>query len=307
MNFAELSATQLLQLPREQTVFLFPVGALEDHGPHLPLGLDLLEARGLAQALGARIESELPGWKAVLLPEAALSVDAQTSALALTQRPHVVRDHLVDSCLKLERAGFRHFVVVTGTLGPRQLSTLEDAGRLFHRRIRGFGLLSRLLGRGSAKATLVCAQSALVSRQEAFRSPLWPEAPEHGGARDTSVALHLAPALVGTGWQALGPLDRAARGLGHAWRLRSGQVSGYVGNPSQASAEKGRARLEADTDTLVPKLRAVWSGSNPDLVFRSWDSIFPPNRSFFKAWVLALALVTLIGAWVYLNVQVLTQ
>lgn len=38
------------QLPVQQTVAILPTGAIEAHGPHLPLGTDLIIAEAMARA-----------------------------------------------------------------------------------------------------------------------------------------------------------------------------------------------------------------------------------------------------------------
>src|SRR4051812_7414411 len=99
-----LSASKLQRLPKNQTVFFFSVGPWEDHGPHLPLNIDLLEAQALCQRAAERMEKEMPGWVGVLLPPLPIGVDSNTTALALTVRSHVLRDWLVDICLALSRS-----------------------------------------------------------------------------------------------------------------------------------------------------------------------------------------------------------
>ena len=55
-----LTRPELDALPRGKTVFFFPIGGMEDHGPHLPLGLDLQEATHLAYRVALKLEA-LPG------------------------------------------------------------------------------------------------------------------------------------------------------------------------------------------------------------------------------------------------------
>src|SRR5262245_6260381 len=122
IEFAKSSATRLEALSRASTVFFFPVGPMEDHGPHLPLGLDVAEAGQMCRMAAERLEREMPGWTGVLMPAAPLGIDSNTRRLAWTVRAHVLRDWLVDSCLSLGRAGFVHFVCFSGNLGPKQLT-----------------------------------------------------------------------------------------------------------------------------------------------------------------------------------------
>src|SRR5262245_15767182 len=105
-RFQELSSTQLQTFPRSQTVFFLPVGPLEDHGPHLPFGLDPATAEKVSEQIAESIEKSMPGWKAILLPALPLGVEGNTHKSKITVRGHVLRDWLVDSCLSLSKEGF---------------------------------------------------------------------------------------------------------------------------------------------------------------------------------------------------------
>ena len=50
-------------LPRDRTVAILPAGAIEAHGPHLPLGTDLVIADAMARAGAERfvLQEQLPG------------------------------------------------------------------------------------------------------------------------------------------------------------------------------------------------------------------------------------------------------
>jgi len=42
----------------------------------------------------------------------------------------------------------------------------------------------------------------------------------------------------------------------------------------------------------------VLNGANPNSLFRSWYSIFPPNKSFFKAWIIFGLIGLLMVLWI---------
>lgn len=305
LNFERLHAPELSALPRDRTLFIFALGVHEDHGPHLPIGMDLLESGHLARRAAERIETEMPGWTAVLMPALPLSVNSGTTALAFPVRAHVVRDYLVDVCLGLGRNGFRFFTVMSGQWGPHQITAIEDAGRILSRKSRK-GWLNRVFRRSSGRELLlVGAQSACIAREEAMRSPLWPSPLEHGGARDTSVALAIASDQVASAYLGLPEVTRTEEGLPYLLQRLRHQVSGYLGKPSAGDAQRGEELIRDQLDTLVPKLRAVIAGSNPAFLFRSWYSIFPSNRSLFKAWVLALGIGLILIAWMALSISMM--
>src|SRR3954451_14951786 len=114
VEFKKISSLKLSSFTKEKTVFFFPVGPLEDHGPHLPLGLDLAVAHRLCFLAAQHLEEEMPGWVGIVMPEAPLGIESNTTQVAITVRPYVLRDWLVDACLSLIRLGFIHFVCFSG-------------------------------------------------------------------------------------------------------------------------------------------------------------------------------------------------
>lgn len=307
VDFIRLTSSQLLSLPPAKTAFFFPVGPLEDHGPHLPLGLDLLEATELCRLAGERLESEMPGWNAVLMPAAPLAIDTNTKKLALSVRAHVLRDWLVDACQGLTRAGFFHYICFSGHLGPKQLTAIEEAGGLIRKRTRWIRLARKLTGTRASTTplpTLISACSAQVSASTVRESPLFLDPREHGGRRDTSVALALNPSLVGADYPSLQNLDWASPShLRRAWLRITRKISGYWGKPSEGSAAWGKGVLKGTIDEIFPKLRAVLEGTEPNLLFRSWYSVIPVNRTFFKSWLLAMSFTALLLLWLFINLS----
>jgi creatinine amidohydrolase len=301
LELAKISIFQLDSLSRSKTVFYFPVGPLEDHGPHLPLGLDLEEADRLCYLAAQHLEEEMPGWSGVIMPKAPLGIDSNTSRIAITVRPHVLRDWLVDACRSLRKAGFYHFVCFSGQLGPKQLTAIEEAGIRIARTARWNRMSRLLLALGDPRPTLVSASSATVKFKDVCKSPFRSDPEEHGGKRDTSVALAILPDQVDVSYSSLPDLSREPSSWIRHWKFRRGRLFGYWGSPADANRAHGENEMLQVLERVFPKLRAVWEGANPNSLFRSWYSILPPNKSFFKAWVLALTVIALFIVWEYLN------
>lgn len=304
--FEHITSSDLLALPRESTVFFFPIGVLEDHGPHLPMSLDVAEAESLCFVAAERLERDQSEWHGVVMPRASMGVQGNTTRVSLGVRGHVVRDLLVDSCLALTRLGFRHFACVSGTLSPRQLTAIEEAGLLLAKRTRrGLRKIIPLIPTPKDQPTLISVSSAMIERETVIASPLWPDPKEHGGRRDTSVALSIVPELVKAGASELKNLDRPASRMQRLKLYRSRKREGYWGTPEGASGEEGQSLLKDRLFDVYPKMRAVWQGAAARKIFRSGYSVFPPNGSFFNAWVLALLLGVLLMIWSLLTFQAL--
>ncbi len=300
LQLERLSAERISTLPTQQTVFFFPVGGLEDHGPHLPIGMDLFEARKLCELAAQKLESEMPGWVAVLMPDAAMGVDLNTSASAISVRAHVLRDWLVDSCVALHRMGFYRFVCFSGTVGPKQITAIEEASRLIRQRALGSGL-RKWTTRWSDRPVLISAASCWITRKEVMKSPFSPDPTEHGGARDTGYGLWIAPDLVSPDWATMPTQPKITPRWKRQWMRARHRLTGFWGDPKGAAPESARHEVDMRLAEVFPKFRAIWEGANPEMIARSWYSVFPPNKSFFRAWLLFAGLMVLMSVWVYMS------
>jgi hypothetical protein len=198
--------------------------------------------------------------------------------------------------------GFAHFVCFSGSIGPKQLTTIEEAGKL----IRKFGLWRSPFGSaksGSPIPTLISANSGLISARDVLRSPLWPDPTEHGGKRDTSVALALNGSLVNASYKNLVTVNPVQPTFRRLMNRITGRIEGYWGSPADAQTESGEMELEDKIAQLFPMMKAIWDGAPPASLFRSWYSVIPFNQSFFKIWVILILILFFLCGWVYLSIM----
>ncbi len=297
IHLEEMKVSELKSLPRDRTVFFIPVGPIEDHGDALPIGLDLFEATAVSEATGAMLEKE--GWTAVLLPRACIGIDSNTSAIALRVRPHVLRDYLVDVSDSLAKSGFRYFIAISGNPGPKQLTAIEEAGLFLKKRYSRFGIF-----RNNLAPILVSGSSVAIDVEEKSKSALFMSPPEHGGGRDSSIGLATAKKLINEPLLAtLAEIKGDSPSFSRWNKFRSGEVSGYWGDPKKSNSEEGLKRIEEKARSIAIKFRAGVEGGKPHQIFKSWYSLFPTNQSLFRIWILVLTLVTLLGGWTFYSLQ----
>lgn len=294
-SFLELNAKEIDQLERGKTAFLFSVGAIEDHGPHLPVGLDLLEAKRICALLANKIDSEMSGWNVIFMPDFALSVDSNTSKLNLNVRPHVLRDCLIDSSKHLIQEGFQYFICVTGNSSAKQLTAIEEAGKSLNRWISFRG--------GKNRPILVSFNSALSTVNDFLKEPFFSDPLEHGGKRDTSVALSIDEKKVNPIFKSLPEKKRESSWIIRLFKRLSKTQSGYWGSPAQAKKEEGEKMIEEMVSSVFPKIRAVLEGARPVSQFRSWHSLWPLNKTYFRAWILFFLILILMAAWVWITLK----
>lgn len=301
MEFQNLTFAELSKYDPQKTVVFLPLGTLEEQGQHLPVGLSLFEATAFTKKLSEKLGSDSKEWKTLVFPVAPLCIETHTSRFAVSVRPHVLRDYLVDVCEHLHHYGFRYFICYTGTPGPKQLTTIEEASKILKLKHTVFGFF----GKKSAPV-LMSVSSAFLDGSEKSLNPFFLDPKEHAGERDTSIALHIQDTShfnIDDIYQKL-PDQALSSSVWERWLSKNRKkTSGYWGKPSQASAEKGATLFEEKLNTLYPKVKAALSGSNEQSLFKSWYSLIPTNKSLFKVWILLFLLMGTSAAWILYNVQ----
>ena len=233
--FEEMSAPALDALPRERTVVILTVSPLEQHGPHLPVGVDAFTGRHFAETLAQRLVVARPGWVVVLAPTLHLGTFTFDTVGTIRVRQRVVRDVVIDYGDSLARAGFRHILIANGHGGPGHLVALEEAAAVVSRR-RGVtmaslsGHLAWQFLRGRYLDKIERALGRVLSERE--RRALSEDA--HGGWWETSAMLLLKPHLVDESYRQLPPARYSpSQRLVPNYPLRNGG-DGYVGHPALA-------------------------------------------------------------------------
>jgi len=129
-ELAQLTWEEVRDLDREHTLVVLPVGAIEAHGPHLPLDTDVVIATAMARAgakrLGARDKVVL------ILPALAYTTAGFGAAFqgTLSISRVTVTALVVDLARSLTDQGFRLLALANVHLDPEHLTSLNDAVQL---------------------------------------------------------------------------------------------------------------------------------------------------------------------------------
>jgi len=214
-------------------IALWPVGAVEPHGPHAPLGTDTLISVGMCERAAARLDN------AVVLPPLPFGVTHYGAAFAgaIGISEATLRAVVLDVATALDRQGFRRLVIVNNHFEPEQVATLraaaEEAGALY---------LDLVRRRNAERLT------------DEFRRGSC-----HAGRYETSLVLADAPELVDPQATELPAHDvdmPAAMAAGRTDFVAMGMDRAYCGAPAEASAAEGRATFDTLTDMLVELVEA---------------------------------------------------
>jgi creatinine amidohydrolase len=220
-------------LRQTRTIFI-PVGSVEEHGSHLPLSTDTIQAYEVGKAAARRI----PLFVAPPIHYGncrSTSTHPGTISITTATLKMLIKD-IVRSC---HSQGLRNFVVLTGHAGGAHRMALQDAGE---------ELLVELADMTIAVVTEY--ELAKNEGQEIIETP----GDSHAGEIETSRILYTHPHLVkGTGVAEYPtfPLGILVRNKRKYW------PNGVWGDPSKASAEKGRRLHELMVEKVVALVNAL--------------------------------------------------
>jgi creatinine amidohydrolase len=254
VQWRRLRADQLRELARENAIAIVPVGAMEQHGPHLPVEVDSLLAETIALQTARLMAKTAP---VVVLPclWTGISEHHMSFGGTISLRFATFSALLTDVCDSLVRHGFRRIVLLNGHGGnDNGLRVIADE-------------LASVLKVSVVQLTYWHAAvhpiAVLLDRQKRL---------QHACEAETSMLMALRPELVATDRFELAevpctPDTHALIGPGfYRWRsLAAMATSGVVGFPTAASAEKGRRLLEAITTYLAARL------ISPELWAQTWQ------------------------------------
>ncbi len=214
------------------SVAILPVGAIEAHGPHLPLSTDVIIAEAMARSGAERLAAR--GLRVSILPTLSYTAAsfAQGFAGTVSLRPETVTATVVDIAGGLARHGFGVLAIANAHLDPGHLASLEAA----------VTAIRRDLGLAVAFPNLAAKPWALRLSDE-FKSGAC-----HAGQFETSIILAERSELVREAIMLeLAPnpasLSRAIREGRKSFEDADGP-SAYFGFPAKATAQEGRTTLE---------------------------------------------------------------
>jgi len=289
----ELTFPELDALDRDRTVVIFAVSPLEEHGPHLPLGVDAFTADYFARAMAERITAERPGWSVVLAPALHLGSWLVEAPGSVRIRQRTLRNLLIEYGSSLARHGFKYLLISTGHAGPGHLVALEEAARAVSRRfavsMASFtGRLAHDFWRGKLQAEIerYLARPLTDEEREALRDD------RHAGKWETSMILWLRPELVREGYRDLPPSRFPLRQrLTPHYPVRHGNRLGYIGSPALANAEFAQASARALLDAAMALVNPFLDGQ---VRAKQTHSVFyriPIFRTNFWRYLVAGAIV----------------
>lgn len=246
----DLSGPSLVAATSDRSIAVVPIGAIEHHGPHLPLRTDALIAESVAAAAVERAAAA--GIDAWLLPTIAYakSDEHYWAPGTLWIEGTTLLDELIQIGESISKTPVRTVAFVNGHGGNVML--LGWANRELRRR---FGLRSFSMPAGAGAAA-----DGLDGRPDEMGQGI------HAGYGETSIVMHLAPHLVAPDLPPRNVPESVAK-LTHigfnrkpvmfGWTSDDFGENGVIGDPTGANAAWGKVLFERGVDFVGEALAEI--------------------------------------------------
>lgn len=238
------------RMPREKLIAVLPVGAVEQHGPHMPMSTDHATVDAM---VAATIPKLGPGLPVLFLPTASYGKSNEHSRYpgTLTLSARTLLALWMDIGDSIARSGVRKFVLFNSHGG--QMSVMDIVARDLRER---HGMMAV-----AANWYTLGLPPGMFDEREMKHGI-------HAGDLETSIMLHVAPNDVrmeramnfGSLTETLGQENRflsiAPSGkLG--WQIQDLNPEGACGDATRATAEKGHAVVDYVSDRFVELLSEI--------------------------------------------------
>ncbi|QDV49954.1 creatininase family protein [Gimesia fumaroli] len=249
MKYAEMTAVELKNVSRDETLVILPIAAVEQHGPHMPTATDEIICTAVAEQVEQRLKESL-----LLLPTLWLGASQHHLrwGATLTTRVENYETLLCEICETILNDGFRRVLILNGhggNIAPMQISL-----RRLQVQYRNCQLM--------AASYWSIAEAEIAALMEGECKTVG-----HACEAETSLVMHLRPELVRE--SKIENFDDYALDLVDGVYLCNDMYQrtqkGATGRPDLASAGKGEQMFSVICDRVVEVLQRLGHAPLPTL------------------------------------------
>ena len=255
-RYAEMIWDECKAAADQGRVAVLPVATYEDHGPHLPIDVDVLLTTEICERAVARIPSE-----AVLIPPVSHGYSPHHmdfhGTLTITWDTFI--RYVKDVCVSLAHHGFTHILIVNGhgsNTSPldlaARLSIIETEGRILCASVNHWGLRKVREVSKTVRESDYGGTSHACEYETSLYLALKPELVDMSKAVDERAPL--SPSFQSDLIAGTHPQGSSASLITY-WSART--ASGVMGDATKATREKGELWLEAAIEGLIELTREL--------------------------------------------------
>ncbi|MFH7026028.1 MAG: creatininase family protein [Heteroscytonema crispum UTEX LB 1556] len=254
--FPYLSWTDIQAMPdKENVVIVQPTGAIEQHGPHLPLIVDAAIGMGVLGKALEKLDASIPAYALPTLYYGKSNEHWHFPG-TITLSTETLMATIIEVGESIYRAGFRKLVLMNSHGGQPQV--MQMAARDLHVKYDDFLVFPLFTWR------VPNITKDLLTPKEA-------QLGMHAGDAETSIMLALLPEQVKMEKavaeyppeQPEGSLLSPEGKLPFAWATRDLSKSGVIGDATTATKEKGLHILESVSNGWVQAIKDIYTFQQP--------------------------------------------
>ncbi len=287
----KLSYPQIDKLDRHKTVMIVSISPLEEHGPHLPIGVDSLNARYFAEYTARMLIKEFPEYDVLLFPVIPLGTQVYKHIGSFFIKQSTLFDIVYQTGKSLALYGFENIFVVSGHGPPKQIVAIEAACKRVSRHTEtrmiclSGGLTVKFLN-GEMVETI----SKKLGREFTDEEKHLLKHDYHAGWWETSMMLWLYPELVDDSYKRMTPhLKDPITGK---TLTPENEWLGYFGAPANAGRDFAEASMEAFNDFISSYVGRSLSGEDISKEINSPFGKYPHFHPFFRKYT-AIGIISL--------------
>jgi creatinine amidohydrolase len=256
--WTDFPAPKYDRIDPQKTIAILPIAAVEQHGPHLPVGVDSILNHGCLDLLIERAPADLD-IRILPVQQVGKSNEHVWAKGTVTHSAHTLIDAWFELGQSVSRAGVKKLVFINSHGGNEEI----------------MGIVAREL-RVREQMLVVKTGWTRFQPPEGMLTDIEKRHGIHAGDLETSLMLYFRPDLVrmerAEDFRSIAARDeqrfkylRPTGTHAYAWIASDLNPAGAVGNAANASAERGRIFADAEVTGMLELLREVEAFPLPDV------------------------------------------
>jgi Uncharacterized protein, putative amidase len=270
----EMTWREFEKLDKEKTVIIVALSPIEEHGPHLTLGMDFIAANDCLSEVVNYLEESDGKYNYIIHPPFPIGYNecVMNYPGTIFYRSKTIENLLIDFGESIARSGISKIVIINHHLDLGHIKTIENAKEylLAKFNLKLFEVTSRIIYSDKNH------KNNMEDRQENQEEI-------HADKRETSFMLYKHPELVRSCYKNLKPVYLDIRKFimsGKKCFRDIGLIEGYIGSPGDATREYGEKQFKdmiTQTGNLI--LRFLKNEDIPEISSRLKEAM---NRTEWR-------------------------
>lgn len=253
LNIMDLSWVEIERLNKEKTVMVIGVAPIEEHGRHLPIGVDVYETKHWIELSIKKMQKELLDYTFLTMPIITYghaNMTGMVGNIHLSQE--MIYSLILNSLEAVAEWGIKNIVVISGHADPKHLIAIEQACEKINKEhgTIAFSPMGAIFS-GKVKVKHNKDFTSMYEKLAEFPNDY------HAGWIETSCMLDINEKLVNENYvEQPSIMVEDKEMMSEEIVMKKTKGFGHIGHPSEASKELGHALNEDSTEKIIKCIKA---------------------------------------------------